>query len=185
MRNNGSDSSTNSPLDTFSTTHSKIPLNEYPKDLSTTDADFINGANEPHKIYEGTQEDVSDKNTITAEQGFNEAVIKLLVLLYQIDGKVTLTEQDLFDEIIATLNWHSGVSISAFINGAIHQARVAIDQLKAREYLFKLGTGLNYNPAQALEYAMDITKIDGKRSEEEIELLALLSNRVLARGLVE
>ncbi|OFA30573.1 hypothetical protein BAE46_11350 [Glaciecola punicea] len=122
---------------------------------------------------------------MTAEQGFNEAVINLLVLLYQIDGKVTLTEQDLFDEIIATLNWHSGVSISAFINGAIHQARVAIDQLKAREYLFKLGTGLNYNPAQALEYAMDITEIDGKRSEEEIELLALLSNRVLARGLVE
>lgn len=126
-----------------------------------------------------------DTRSISDEQSFNEALIKLLVLLYQIDGKVTLTEQDLFDEIISTLTWHSGVSISAFVNDAIHQARVAIDQRESREFLFKLATGLNFNPAQVLEYAMDITEIDGKRSEEEVELLALLSNRVLARGLVD
>jgi hypothetical protein len=70
---------------------------------------------------------------ITPAQAFNESVIKLLVLLYQIDGKVTLTEQDYFDEVSAALDWRSGVSISAFINDAIHQARVAIDQKAARE----------------------------------------------------
>jgi hypothetical protein len=122
---------------------------------------------------------------ITPAQAFNESVIKLLVLLYQIDGKVTLTEQDYFDEVSAALDWRSGVSISAFINDAIHQARVAIDQKAAREYLFTLGNGLCYNAAQALEYAMDITEVDGKRSEEELEILALLSNRVLARGFTE
>lgn len=121
---------------------------------------------------------------ITPAQDFNESVIKLLVLLYQIDGIVTLTEQDFFDETTASLDWRSGVSISAFINDAIHQARVAIDEGTAREFLFTLGNGLNVNAAQALEYAMDITAVDGKRSEEELELLSLLSNRVLARGLV-
>jgi len=120
----------------------------------------------------------------TPAQSFNEAIIKLLVLLYQIDGKVTLTEQDYFDEVTASLEWRSGVSISAFINDAIHQARVAIDEQSSREFLFTLGDSLNLNAAQALEYAMDITAVDGNRSDDELELLSLLSNRVLARGLV-
>lgn len=141
--------------------------------------------NEFHKQEGLVESNVANNHTITSEQNFNEAVIKLLVLLYQIDGKVTLTEQDFFDEITTSLNWHSGVSLSAFVTNAIHQARVAIDQRQAREFLFGLSAGLNHNPAQALEYAMDITEVDGKRSEEEIELLAILSNRILARGLVE
>lgn len=122
------------------------------------------------------------KQKLTSAQTFNESLIKLLVLFYQIDGKVTLTEQDTFDKITESLDWRSGVSISAFINDAIHQARVAIDQQASREFLFTLGNGLKYNPSQALEYAMDITEVDGKRSDEEIELLSLLSNRVLASG---
>lgn len=138
----------------------------------------------------GTQEVPSQTSTVnqkslTAEQDFNEAIIKLLVLLYQIDAKVTLTEQDYFDEIIQGLNWHSGVSVSAFVTDAIHQARVAIDQRQSREFLFSLASALQYDPAQALEYAMDITEVDGKRSEDEVELLAILSNRILAKGLVE
>jgi hypothetical protein len=132
-------------------------------------------------IYDNDQQ---DSQKVTPTQTFNESVIKLLVLLYQVDGIVTLTEQDLFDEITASLDWRSGVSISAFINDAIHQARVAIDEQGSREFLFTLSDGLNVNAAQALEYAMDITAIDGKRSEDELEILALLSNRVLARGLV-
>jgi hypothetical protein len=122
---------------------------------------------------------------ITAEQEFNEAIIKLLVLLYQIDGKVTLTEQDMFEDILATLDWRSGVAMSAFVTDAIHQARVAIDQGGSRELLFTLGNGLNVDPAKALELAMDITEVDGNRSEDELELLSWLSNRVLARGLVD
>jgi hypothetical protein len=121
---------------------------------------------------------------VSPEQLFNESLIKLLVLLYQIDGKVTLTEQDLFDEILVKLNWHSGVSLSAFVNDAIHQPRVAIDAEASREFLFALGNGLNFDPATALELAMDITEIDGKRSEDELELLALLSNRVLTKTFV-
>lgn len=130
------------------------------------------------------QQATTSLHDVTAQQAFNEALIKLLVLLYQIDGKVTLTEQDLFDDILAQLDWHSGVSISAFVNDAIHQARLAIDHQRAREFLFSLANGLNHDPARALELAMDITEVDGRRSEDELELLGLLSNRVLAKGFI-
>ncbi|WP_395340665.1 TerB family tellurite resistance protein [Ningiella sp. W23] len=117
-------------------------------------------------------------------QKFNEALIKMAVLLYQIDGKITLTEQDYFDALTESLEWRSGIVLPAFINQAIHQAREAISQDRAREFLRELGGQLNLNPAKAFEVAMDITAVDGKRSDEELELLSLLSNRVLAKGLV-
>lgn len=121
---------------------------------------------------------------ITPEQAFNEDLIRLSVLMYQIDGKVTLTELDYFDSLLDSLNWRSGVSIDAFVNSAIHQGRVAIDSGTAREYLFSLGNGLNVDSARALEIAMDITEADGERCDEELELLSLLSNRVLTNGMV-
>jgi alpha-D-ribose 1-methylphosphonate 5-triphosphate synthase subunit PhnH len=133
-------------------------------------------------MFESTDDSLEQK--VTPEQSFNEAVIKLTVLMYQIDGKVTLSEQDYFDTVLASLNWRSGVTIEAYVNDAIHQARVAIDGDKAREFLFSLANGLNVDPARSLEVAMDITEVDGNRSDEELELLSLLSNRVLARGVV-
>lgn len=140
-----------------------------------------------------TEQNTNDQNTaveydpsqvITQEQAFSESIIKLCVLLYQIDGIVTLTEQDYFESLCESLPWQSGVALPAFVNSAIHEARVAIDTDQTREYLFSLGTSLNLDPATALEVAMDITAIDGVRNEEELELLSLLSNRVLAKGLV-
>jgi uncharacterized tellurite resistance protein B-like protein len=114
----------------------------------------------------------------------NEALIQLTVLLYQIDGKVTLTEQDYFDELVDGMTWHSGISKDAFVTDAIHQGREAIDSASASDYVRSLSDELNIDAARSLEVAMDITKVDGERSEKEIELLALLANRVLARGLV-
>lgn len=114
----------------------------------------------------------------------NEALIKLTVLLYQIDGKVTLTEQDYFDELLQEMSWHSGISKEAYVNDAIHQAREAIDSVAAPDFIRSLSDELNLDAARSLEVAMAITKVDGVRSEKEVELLALLANRVLARGLV-
>jgi len=114
----------------------------------------------------------------------NEALIKLTVLLYQIDGKVTLTEQDYFDELLQEMSWHSGIAKEAFVSDAIHQAREAIDASAAADFIRSLSDELNIDAARSLEVAMAITKVDGIRSEKEVELLALLANRVLARGLV-
>nr|WP_241664425.1 TerB family tellurite resistance protein [Ningiella ruwaisensis] len=123
-------------------------------------------------------------NIQSQTQKFNEALVKMTVLLYQIDGKITLTEQDYFEELTNKLKWTSGTVLPAFLSQAIHEAREAIAQGQEREYLRNLGDDLNIDPARAFEVAMDITAVDGKRSDEELELLSLLSNRVLARGLV-
>ncbi|MFB0912832.1 MAG: TerB family tellurite resistance protein, partial [Glaciecola sp.] len=109
---------------------------------------------------------------------------KLTVLLYQIDGKVTLTEQDYFDELLQEMSWHSGISKEAYVNAAIYQAREAIDASTAADFIRSLSDELNIDAARSLEVAMAITKVDGIRSEKEVELLALLANRVLAKGLV-
>lgn len=114
----------------------------------------------------------------------NQALIKLTVLLYQIDGKVTLSEQDYLEELVKGMAWHSGISKDAFISDAIHQAREAIDSVSAADYIRSLSDELNFDAARSLEVAMAITKVDGERSEKEVELLALLANRVLAKGLV-
>lgn len=114
----------------------------------------------------------------------NQALIKLSVLLYQIDGVVTLTEQDYFDELLQEMTWHSGISKDAYVTDAIHLAREAIDAMAAPDYIRSLSEELNIDAARSLEVAMAITKVDGERSEKEVELLALLANRVLAKGLV-
>ncbi len=140
--------------------------------------------NESTSAIKLTENDSGQIKDLVSQQQFNEHLIKLLVLLYQIDNKITLTEQDYFEDLIEKLNWNSGVSISAFISDAIHQARVAIDHGEEREFLFSLAKGLNHDPAEAFEHAMNLTAVDGKRSDEELEMLSLLSNRVLAKGLV-
>ncbi|WP_371194951.1 TerB family tellurite resistance protein [Glaciecola sp. SC05] len=117
-------------------------------------------------------------------QRYNEALVRMSVLFYQIDGKITLTEQDYFETLTESLDWKSGIVISAFISQAIHESREAISSGNACEYLRDLGNDLNIDAARSLEVAMDITAADGKRSDEELELLSLLSNRVLAKGLV-
>lgn len=117
-------------------------------------------------------------------QQFNEALVRMTVLFYQIDGKVTLTEQDYFDSVAQSLDWNSGTVLPNFISQAIHEARQAISSGHSREFLRDLGSDLNIDAAKSFEVAMDITAADGKRSDEELELLSLLSNRVLAKGLV-
>lgn len=114
----------------------------------------------------------------------NQALIKMMVLLYQIDGKVTLTEQDYVTEVIEQMEWSSGISKEAYLNESIHLARQAIDTQRSEEFLRELSNELNIDAAKSLDIAMAITNIDGKRSDEELELLSLLSNRILAKGLV-
>lgn len=116
-------------------------------------------------------------------QQHNQALIQLTVLLYQIDGKVTLSEQDYLEELLHEMTWHSGISKDAFVSDAIYLAREAIDGERSPDYLRSLSNELNIDAARSLEVAMEVTKVDGERSEKEVELLALLANRVLAKGL--
>ena len=121
---------------------------------------------------------------LSEQQSFNQALIKLSVLLYQVDGVVTLSEQDYLNEIVEKLDWESPICPEAFINDTIYQTRKAIDTGDALPYLRSLQQDLTYDAEKTLEVAMAITGVDGERSEAETELLSLLTHKVLAKALV-
>ena len=121
---------------------------------------------------------------LSAHQSFNQALIELAVLLYQVDRTVTLTEQDYLNELVEELDWQSPICPDAFVNQAIYQARRALDLGDEVSYLRSLQIALEFDAEKALEVAMAITGIDGERSIEETELLSLLTHKLLARALV-
>lgn len=120
---------------------------------------------------------------LSPNQRFNEALIKTAVLLYQIDGMVSLTEQDFLEEVIEALNWQSPICKDAFLTQAIHEARVASEAGEERVFLKHLADDLNFDANYVMEVGMGITGIDGERSEHETELLHFMSHKLLAREL--
>lgn len=121
---------------------------------------------------------------LSDQQSFNQALIKLSVLLYQVDGMVTLSEQDYLNEMVDSLDWQSPICPEAFLNDTIYQTRKAIDTGDAITYLRSLKDDLAFNAEKTMEVAMAITGVDGERSEEETELLSLLTHKLLAKALV-
>ncbi len=121
---------------------------------------------------------------LSSQQSFNQALIRLSVLLYQIDNKVTLTEQDYLEEVIDSLDWQSPICREAFFNDVIYQTRQALDAGDSVSYLRSFKDDLVYDAQKAMEIAMAITGVDGERSDEETEILALLSHKMLAKALV-
>ncbi len=120
---------------------------------------------------------------LSEEQLFNQALIKLAVLFYQVDRKILLCEQDYLEELVDSLDWESPISREAFVNEVIHQTRTALDTGDAADILRSLQGELSYDANQALEVAIAMSGIDGERSEEETELLSLLTHKVLAKAL--
>lgn len=116
-------------------------------------------------------------------QRYNQSLIKLAVLLYQVDGKITLSEQDYLEEVIAGLTWQSPISITAFCNEAIHQAREAVDNDEAIEFIKEMSDDLNFDANHVVEVAMGITGVDGERNAKEAEILHYLTHKALAKEL--
>ena len=56
---------------------------------------------------------------LSEQQSFNQALIKLSVLLYQVDGMVTLSEQDYLNAMVDSLDWQSPICPEAFLNDTI------------------------------------------------------------------
>ena len=98
---------------------------------------------------------------LSDQQSFNQALIKLSVLLYQVDGMVTLSEQDYLNDMVDSLDWQSPICPEAFLNDTIYQTRKAIDTGDAITYLRSLKDDLAFNAEKTMEVAMAITGVDG------------------------
>lgn len=117
------------------------------------------------------------------EQAFNEALLKLCMLLYRIDGKITLTEQDYYKALYTNLNWQGEDDFEEFQRKSIHEVRNAVEQDQVRAFILNHKDALNYNAKKALSVAQGISYIDGELAEQEQEILEFLENRILARSL--
>ena len=122
---------------------------------------------------------------LSTQQQYQEALIKMAVLFYQVDGKITLTEQDYLDELLESLDWDSPISRDAFMNDVIYHTRTAIDAGEATDVLKSLQPQLVKDANRAVEVATVMTGVDGERSDEETELLSLLTHKLLAKALTE
>lgn len=117
------------------------------------------------------------------EQEFNEALLKLCILMYRIDGRITLTEQDYYEAVYHNIDWHGEDDLEEFQRQSIHQVRQAVDSGDTKTFILSLRDALSYNAKKALTVAQGISHIDGDIAEEEQEILDYLQNKVLAKAL--
>lgn len=118
-----------------------------------------------------------------AQQHFNEALLKLCILLYQVDGKITLSEQDYFDAVQSNIDWHGEEDLTEFQTRSIRQVREVIDAREHLTFVNSLKQALAYDAKRAIAVAHGISHIDGDIADEETEILDYLQNRVLAKSL--
>ncbi len=120
---------------------------------------------------------------MASKQEFNEALLKLCILLYQVDGKITLSEQDYFQALYDKVDWQGEVDLTDFLIRSIYHVREVIESQEQKDVLNSLKDGLNFDAKKAMAVAKGLAHIDGNVAEEEEEILNYLQNRVLAKSL--
>lgn len=119
------------------------------------------------------------------EQQFNEALLKLCMLLYRIDGKITLSELDYYQAIYNNIFWRGEQDLEEFERQSIHEVRNAVELDEVKPFILTLKDGLCFDSKKALAVAQGISYIDGEIAEEEQEILDYLQCRILAKSLTD
>ena len=116
---------------------------------------------------------------MATQQAFNEALLKLAIMMYRIDGKSRLNEQELVDEIADSLSWDGVNSITAIQSQAMADAREAIRADKTEAYLAGLKDALMFDKQKALDTAKQIMQSDGEEAQKERRLYDYLRQQLL------
>jgi hypothetical protein len=116
---------------------------------------------------------------MSAQQAFNEALLKLAIMMYRIDGKIRLNEQELVDELADGLTWDGINSITAVQSQAMADVRDAIRTDKTEAYLATLKDALMFDKAKALDIAQQIMQSDGEEALKERRLYDYLRQQLL------
>lgn len=116
---------------------------------------------------------------MATQQTFNEALLKLAILMYRIDGKIRLNEQELVDGIADSLSWDGINSITAIQSQAMADVRDAIRADKTDAYLAGLKDALMFDKQKALDTAKQIMQSDGEEALKERRLYDYLRQQLL------
>jgi uncharacterized tellurite resistance protein B-like protein len=108
------------------------------------------------------------------DQEKSEAVIALLTLLYQADGKIRLEEQDMFDQILESLPWQNNhQSKEVFHRDMIRQSLNALQENQLADYIAGITPALKSDP-QVLAMLRELAVTDGEFAPKEAEILSLV-----------
>lgn len=116
---------------------------------------------------------------MVTQQTFNEALLKLAIMMYRIDGKIRLNEQELVDQLSDSLDWTGINSITAIQSQAMADVRDAIRADKTEAYLANLKEALMFDKQKALDTAKQIMQSDGEEALKERRLYDYLRQQLL------
>jgi hypothetical protein len=116
---------------------------------------------------------------MSTQQAFNESVLKLAIMMYRIDGKIRLNEQERVDELADGLVWDGVNSITAIQSQAMADVREAIRADRTEAYLASLKDGLMFDKQKALDIAKQIMQSDGEEALKERRLYDYLRQQLL------
>lgn len=121
-----------------------------------------------------------DGNSMAIDQQKSEAIIALTTLLYQADGKVKLTEQDLFARLLEDLPWHNpGISKAAHHQTLIADSLQALKGNRLADYLAPLVPALK-SDARVLTLLRELAVTDGDLDAKEAEILRLVASMMVS-----
>jgi len=121
-----------------------------------------------------------DGNSQAIDQQKSEAIIALTTLLYQADGKVKLTEQDLFARLLDDLPWQNpGISKAAHHQALIADSLQALKQDNLADYLAPLVPALK-SDARVLTLLRELAVTDGNLDDKEAEILQLVASMMVS-----
>lgn len=115
-----------------------------------------------------------------AAQKFNEALIKLAIVMYRIDSRISLSEQEMADALADGMEWQSPISISAYQAQALAEVSRAMTLEQIEPLLLSLKDALQYDKQKALTVAQSLMDADGTRSAKEQQLFDFIKQQLLA-----
>lgn len=116
---------------------------------------------------------------MATQQEFNEALLKLAIMMYRIDGKIRLNEQESVDALADGLDWEGVHSITAIQSQAMADVRDAIRADRTEAYLGSLKDALMFDKQKALDTARQIMQSDAEEALKERRLYDYLRQQLL------
>ncbi|MBU2864542.1 TerB family tellurite resistance protein [Reinekea forsetii] len=111
------------------------------------------------------------EKTEPVDQVKSEAIIAIMTLLYQVDGKFRIQEQEAFDRVMEDLPWHDkGVSKEAFHRSQITKSLNALEQNSIADYLQEFVPALR-SDGKVLALFRNLANADGDLHPKEAEII--------------
>ncbi len=103
-------------------------------------------------------------------QAASEATVLLLTLLYRVDKKIKLQEQDFLASALPSLKWSSPIHIDIFQADAIRKVDAAIKNNQVKEFVETHCANINFK-GDLLKLLNELASADGSIDQDEQNII--------------